>query len=271
MDAVYSPIMADHSDQKSRADLVRRHDRDRWLTAQLAPAPERDALIALYALNVELGRIAETVREPMAGLIRLQWWRDALDAAASGAAVPDHPVLRGIAPLAASGLLSSKALAAALEAREAELQDFPPADLAAFEATCRATGGTLCRLAARLLGAEEEAALATAAEVGTAHGMIAGLLNAPWWTARGRTTIPGRGGETGQLIARRAEALLAAARAGSARVPRAALPALLIARITDSRIRRLAACGFDPASPRAEALPLSRPLAILKGALTGRY
>jgi phytoene synthase len=263
--------MADHSDQKSRADLVRRHDRDRWLTAQLAPAPERGALIALYALNVELSRIPETVREPMAGLIRLQWWREGLERAAAGAAVPDHPVLNGIAPLAASGLLPPAALAAALDARESELQDTTPADLAAFEATCRSTGGTLCRLAARLLAVEEEAGLRAAAEVGTAHGMIAGLLNAPWWAARGRTTIPGGGPETGQAIARRAEALLAAARAVRERVPRAALPALVIGRITDSRIRRLAGCGFDPAAPMAEALPLSRPLAILKGALTGRY
>ncbi|HTV90379.1 MAG TPA: squalene/phytoene synthase family protein, partial [Stellaceae bacterium] len=61
------------------AALVRRHDRDRYQTALLAPAEKREALFALYAFNYEIARVRETVREPMLGQIRLQWWREAID------------------------------------------------------------------------------------------------------------------------------------------------------------------------------------------------
>jgi len=59
---------------------LRRGDRDRFLTALFAPADRREALFALYAFNLELARIRESVSQPMLGLIRLQWWRDGLDA-----------------------------------------------------------------------------------------------------------------------------------------------------------------------------------------------
>src|ERR1700720_1226840 len=81
------------------AALVRRHDRDRYQTALFAPAGRREALLALYAFNYEIARVRESVTEPMLGLIRLQWWREVLDAAYAGAPPRQHPV---VLPLAAA-------------------------------------------------------------------------------------------------------------------------------------------------------------------------
>ncbi|MBC8107455.1 MAG: squalene/phytoene synthase family protein, partial [Anaerolineae bacterium] len=58
--------------------LVRRVDEDRWLASRFAPAPVRERLIALYAVNYEIARLSETVREAPLGDIRLEWWRSAL-------------------------------------------------------------------------------------------------------------------------------------------------------------------------------------------------
>ncbi len=49
------------------AELVRTADRDRYLAALFAPAERRDALFALYAFNVEIGRVREVAREAAAG------------------------------------------------------------------------------------------------------------------------------------------------------------------------------------------------------------
>jgi|SRR5581483_10917633 len=68
--------MADH-DVYCEA-LVRESDRDRFLAALFAPARYRPALFALYAFDLEIGRVASLVREPMAGEIRFQWWRDVI-------------------------------------------------------------------------------------------------------------------------------------------------------------------------------------------------
>jgi hypothetical protein len=43
------------------ARLVRRHDRDRFLTVLFAPLPHRAALLALYAFNYEIARTREVV------------------------------------------------------------------------------------------------------------------------------------------------------------------------------------------------------------------
>ena len=62
--------------------LVCAADKDRYLASLFAPADKRRHLYALYAFNVEIARVREVIRTPMAGEIRLQWWRDALNSAA---------------------------------------------------------------------------------------------------------------------------------------------------------------------------------------------
>src|SRR5579872_6213314 len=83
----------------SLAALVREHDRDRYQTALFAPADRRAALFALYAFNYEVARVRESVTQPMLGQIRLQWWREAVEAAFAGAP-PRHHEVAG--PLAAA-------------------------------------------------------------------------------------------------------------------------------------------------------------------------
>ena len=67
--------------EAEQRDTVRRiakgGDPDRSLAVLFAPRESRASLFALYALNVELARIAEQVSEPDLGAIRLQWWREA--------------------------------------------------------------------------------------------------------------------------------------------------------------------------------------------------
>lgn len=71
---------------------VRHGDRDRFLTGLFAPPEKRQALFAIYALEFELARIPELVSEPMLGEIRLQWWRELIDAVASGHGRQMHPL-----------------------------------------------------------------------------------------------------------------------------------------------------------------------------------
>lgn len=70
---------------------VRRYDHDRFLTSLFAPAARREGLLALYAFNVEIAKTAEVVSEAMLGQIRLQWWREAIEALYAGAP-PEHEV-----------------------------------------------------------------------------------------------------------------------------------------------------------------------------------
>ena len=79
-------------------ETVRRHDPDRYLSALFAPAERRPLLFALYAFNHELARVAERVREPMLGEIRLEWWREAVEGAFEGRP-RDHAAVVALAEL----------------------------------------------------------------------------------------------------------------------------------------------------------------------------
>ncbi|HET6522776.1 MAG TPA: phytoene/squalene synthase family protein [Geminicoccaceae bacterium] len=276
------------------AGLVRRHDADRFLCALFAPAERREALFALYAFNHEVAKIGEVVGsgEPMAGLIRLQWWRDALAAIDAGHAAPlAHPVVDALRAALARHPLPREPFARLIDGREFDLERRPPADLAALEAYLEATSSELTRLALGVLGAASEPALEAGRRVGLAWGLTGHLRAIPFHAGRGRLYLPAdlllrhgvearavlRGEDGGGLrrvvadLAERARGHLRAARANRRGVPDAALPALLPAALADAYLRRLRRSGYAPFATDLSARPPLAPLALLARQLTGRF
>src|ERR1700719_3478940 len=104
------------------AALVREGDRDRFLATLFAPAAHRDALLSLYAFNVEISRVRDLAREPMPGEIRLQWWREVLSGERAGEAAA-HPVAAALqATLASHGFVATPLLEL-IDARTFDLYD----------------------------------------------------------------------------------------------------------------------------------------------------
>ena len=60
--------------------LVFESDPDRFLLSMFAPHSCRESLFALFAFNHEIAKTREVVTESTMGLIRLQWWREAIAA-----------------------------------------------------------------------------------------------------------------------------------------------------------------------------------------------
>ncbi|MES2294497.1 MAG: squalene/phytoene synthase family protein [Pseudomonadota bacterium] len=152
------------------AQTVRAADPDRYFATLFAPPQHRPYLYALYAFNNEVARVAETVREPMLGAIKLEWWRETAEGAASGAP-RNHDVARGLAALFADRQISLAALEAIVAARAFDSSAEHFADFVALEAYLDATGGALMRLAAQILGGDPLAMR----EAALAYG-LAGLL-----------------------------------------------------------------------------------------------
>ncbi len=167
------------------AQSVRTADPDRYFSALFAPAPQRPFLFALYAFNAEVARIAETVREPMLGAIRLEWWRETAQGAAKGSP-RNHDVARGLADLFAEKPLLLAELEAIIAARAFDSSADHFEDFAALEAYLDATSGAVMRLAAKLLGGRPEAVR----EAGLAYGLT-GLLRAlPFHNNRHKLYLP---------------------------------------------------------------------------------
>jgi phytoene synthase len=257
--------------------LVRRHDRDRFQTALFAPARHQDALFALYAFNYEIARVRESVREPMLGQIRLQWWREAIATAYDGDVPRHHEVVELITDTIRARRLSRALFDRLIDARERDLDDAPPATLAELEAYTEASSASLVQLALEVLEAATPPAREAGRHIGIAYA-LAGLLRAlPAHAATGRSFIPDdvaaaagldpahRGALRGTAalsqavaaVAARAGEHLAAAYALRRDVPGTALPALLPARIAANALQRLERAGFDPFQGAAvEADPL---------------
>lgn len=168
---------------------VRAADPDRYFSALFAPAPARPFLFALYAFNAEVAKVAESVREPMLGAIRLEWWRETAEGAARGAP-RNHDVARGLASLFAEKGGSLADFEALIAARAFDSSADRFADFAALENYLDQTSGAVMRLAAALLGASPERAVLLTRDAARAYG-LAGLLRAlPFHNNRHKLYLP---------------------------------------------------------------------------------
>lgn len=137
-----------HRNEAPDTDLdaqVRRVDPDRWLASRFIADPKARAdVIALYAFNYELARVAGGISNALMGEIRLTWWREAMDEIAAGQIARKHPTVEAVA---AAGY-PLKALAEMAEARMADLDAAPFVTEAQVLAYLDATAGAVTMLAA---------------------------------------------------------------------------------------------------------------------------
>ena len=267
------------------AELVRSAAPDRYLATLFAPAPAREALFALYAFDHEIGKVRHLVSQPMAGLIRLQWWRDALDAIAAGRP-PLHPVALALEAALQAAPACRARLEAALDAREHELENPPPADLSALERQLEGSSAQITQAALVMLGASAAPALEVGRKVGLVVGLADRLRSADLDRRHGRLLLPTaelvrhgidpeRAAEAGwrlapvvATIAERGLEHLRAARAERRAVPARGLAALLPGTLAGGHLRHLRRTrSVVPPPPRA---PLA-PLRLMGRHLLGRF
>jgi len=156
-------------------ETVRKHDPDRFILTLLAKAPARPALFALYAFNYEIAKTREVVTETQLGLIRLQWWRDALAALYDGKPPLKHQILEPLAAAIAEYKLPRDLFDALLYGREFDLEDRLPATLPGMVNYADYTSTPLLKLATLITG--EALPEGEVQRIGTAYA-LAGLLRA---------------------------------------------------------------------------------------------
>ena len=172
------------------AAAVRAADPDRYFATLFAPAERRPYLFAFYAFHAEIARVAENVREPMLGEIRLEWWRESVLAAAKGQA-RNHDVARGLVALFAERPLAKADFEALIAARAFDSSPDHLADFAALERYVDSTSGAVMRLAARILATEPAPGVEKGLrDAGLAYGLT-GLLRAlPFHNGRHKLYLP---------------------------------------------------------------------------------
>jgi phytoene synthase len=225
------------------------------------------------------------VSQPIAGLIRLQWWRDALDAVESGRP-PAHPVAEALPAALGTAPGCRTRLEAAIDARERELEDPPPAGLGALERQLEGSSAAIVEAALLILGARDPAALEVGRRVGVAVGLADRLRHLESDLRHGRLLLPiaelarhgidpEAAGDPDQdwaplvaALADRGLEHLRAARAERQSVPSAALAALLPGTLAGGHLQRLSRSRSTAALRRRDALA---PLRLLWHHARGRF
>jgi phytoene synthase len=270
---------------------VRQGDRDRYLALLFSPAAARGSLAAIAAFNLELARATAEISESMLGLIRLQWWREAVDEIAAGGATRRHPVVDALALATREYRLPVDRLLAMISAREEELESAGPPDRAAFDARADATAANLIRLSLMVVGADSAGADLEAAgvAVGRAYATVGCMRSVLLDARRRKVRLPAdvlaeAGIDLDKLfdlrpqpalrqclaaLAAQAQADLAAARGRD--IPRCARPLTLTARLARLHLERVRRAAYDPFDARIIAAPPFDIWRLLWTAASGRF
>jgi phytoene synthase len=266
--------------------LVREHDPDRYIASLYAPEALRPGLFALYAFSHEIARVREQVSEPLPGEVRLQWWRDVLEAGPDAPA-PGHPVAQALLDTVRRFRLPIAPLSGLIEARVFDLYDDPMPSLSDLEGYAGETASALIRLACLVLGQGRDPGGATAAgHAGVAYALC-GLMRAfPWHAARGQVYLPadllsrngvtredivrGRGGPGLIYSLKEMRALvrihLRKLNDLGATVPAAIRPAFLPVALVEPYLRQMERRSYDPYRTIIGLSPLKRQWTLWRAA-----
>lgn len=262
------------------ADRVAAADRDRWLASLFLPEPVRADIQALLAFSAEIASVRDHVSAPLAGEIRLQWWRDALADPAKGRG---SPLAETVADVVARRQLPVAALANLIEARVFDLYDDPMPSLNDLEGYLGETASSLFQLSALVLAVGGDPGTADlSGHAGVAYGLT-GLMRALYRTAgRGQCYLPtdrlvARSGSRDEVVALRPTpavlAVLADLRAAARRhlvsaqalllqAPAAVRPAFLPLALVGPNLEALARRAATPFAPDLGIAAWRRPVVL---------
>jgi phytoene/squalene synthetase len=227
------------------AELVARGDPDRFRAVMAAPVEARAQLFPLYAFNLEVARAPWVTEEPLIAEMRLQWWRDVVGNASSGAARahevagPLHAVIRDFG-------LPIDVLDRLIAARRWDIYRKPHDGPQALGAYLEDTGAGLMWLAARALGAPDGAEKPVR-DYGWAAAAAMYIRALPELAVRGRQPLPE--GMNARDLARQGLEKLIRARQARNQVSKDVALALLAGWQTEGVLRQVLAGRSSPELP----------------------
>ncbi|KAL3473134.1 Squalene/phytoene synthase [Aspergillus californicus] len=166
--------------------LLQKYDRPSYTLSTFIPRPAQTTYLALRALNSTLSLIPDTTSSHTIGLMRLQFWRDAISKTLAGSP-PKEPIAILLASAIedlhtrndGSARLSKNWLNRMINAREQTLTNDPYPNLEALEGYAESTYSTLLYLTLSALPMASVTADHVASHVGKAAGIAAVLRGLP--------------------------------------------------------------------------------------------
>lgn len=272
------------------AQEVRAQDYDRFMACLFAPKDKLDAQFAMILLFLETQRIRDLVSEPHLGLIRLQWWRDLIDAIKEGR----NPEGENGTHLELREILEKEDLPydrfdTYFNARSFDMQDQMPDDLSALIGNLSASTGEISKIRLGFLGCHDDISLEGVTHMAVAEGLAHIIRTLPHQARTGRLKIP-RTMEKSFDLDRKAlseficddatkacmtalarEVMDRIAKARSLKLDKKALPLLLSSVAIEDYLKRLENVGYDPFRPDIGQGRFAKQIKMTFKAMLGRF
>ncbi|XP_022067596.1 NADH dehydrogenase (ubiquinone) complex I, assembly factor 6 isoform X1 [Acanthochromis polyacanthus] len=250
--------------EKYCLDLVRSRDYEGFMSSLLLPLEARRSSLALRAFNVELAQVKDSVSQKTIGLMRMQFWKAAIEEIYRDEP-PNQPVSLELWRAVRTHDLTKRWLLRIITEREKDLDDRAYRNLQELEAYSENTQSSLIYLLLECLGVKNVHADHAASHIGKAKGIVTCLRATPYHSSRRKVYLPMdicmlhgasqedfiRGSREQNIrdvvydIASQAHVHLQHARSFSNSVPAAATPAFLHTVVLEDYLQRVRKADFD--------------------------
>ncbi|XP_026561731.1 NADH dehydrogenase (ubiquinone) complex I, assembly factor 6 isoform X2 [Pseudonaja textilis] len=171
------------------AGLKIKRDYEGFLCALLLPAESRASVLALRAFNVELAQIRDSVTEKTIGLMRIEFWRNAVEDIYQDNP-PQQPVAIELWKAVRRQNLTKRWLMNIIDQREKNLDDRAYRDISELETYAENTQSALLYLTLETLGVRNIHADHAASHIGKAQGIVTCLRATPYHASRRKVFLP---------------------------------------------------------------------------------
>ena len=165
---------------------VRNYDYHHYLCLLELPPNMRKAAFALRAFNVETARAMDVASNPNIGLMRLIWWREAIDKIFANKLI-EHPTAQALSSIISEHKINKGWLKRSVEARindaKREVTDIPET-VEELEQYAEDTVSTLLYMTLHAGGIKSTAADHAASNIGKASGLLLLLKSLPYHANR---------------------------------------------------------------------------------------
>ncbi|KAM9165430.1 NADH dehydrogenase (ubiquinone) complex I, assembly factor 6 isoform 2-T2 [Pangshura tecta] len=171
------------------AELLRKRDYEGFLCSLLLPAESRTSAFALRAFNVELAQIKDSITQKTIGLMRMQFWRKAVEDIYCDNP-PHQPVAIELWKAIKKHNLTKRWLLKIIDEREKNLDDRAYRNIQELETYADNTYSTLLYLTLEMLGVRDIHADHAASHIGKAQGIVTCLRATPYHSKRRKVFLP---------------------------------------------------------------------------------
>jgi phytoene synthase len=157
-------------------ELVKKGDYYRYLVTLLMDKKHRQKLFSIFAFNDEIAKVKDITSEPITGMIRLQWWRDAIEELFDGKC-RKHEVVEALQKTIHAQPIPKKTLLQMIDAREVEIELQQPETMNALEIYCMNTSSNAFKIGCYTAGYHSDTVELASKHFGIAWALI-GILRA---------------------------------------------------------------------------------------------